>query len=475
MSGFFNNSNTIFIFQISDKYLKVLKCVASNPLKRKFSEVFLIPLVNSKDSLDFSKTVITQLKKCGFNNNPVILSLPRSLATSRYLKVPTQSPEEIEKILSLQAARFLPYPSNELITSYQIIQVDSQGFTHVNLDIIHKNSIESYLKILSEIKSVDYKIVVSTYGLANIYSYLRKDDYHPVMVVDVDADNVEVAIVMSGKLLYSRVFKLHREIGGWQAVLKEDLLKTRDAYVKEIGLQAPQKIVFIGADSMVNLANTAKDDNSIAVEYVTFVGGLKLGNQILKNINATSSSFVSLFGLGVKDIEKSFNLLPEEIKSKNKTTSEYKEYYQVLILFLVLAGVGFLAVQKNYSNRNSYLQEIKSELGTIYDQAKTLDNIQKRLHTIQKQAKNKTFLMEIIYELHKIIPEDIYLVNIAYESNKQCMLHGQTKEIGSLLGLTSKMHESQTFKKFNTKIRFATKKKVPSGDVVDFEIVCTKR
>ena len=54
-------------------------------------------------------------------------------------------------------------------------------------------------------------------------------------------------------------------------------------------------------------------------------------------------------------------------------------------------------------------------------------------------------------------------------------MRGQAQELNSVLAFVAQLEGSAVFKKFNVKIRYATKKKIVSGEIVDFEIACLKR
>jgi Tfp pilus assembly PilM family ATPase len=47
--------------------------------------------------------------------------------SSRYLKLPSRNRKEIEAIIYLQAAKILPYPGQEIIFGYQVVDTDRAG------------------------------------------------------------------------------------------------------------------------------------------------------------------------------------------------------------------------------------------------------------------------------------------------------------------------------------------------------------
>jgi hypothetical protein len=59
-------------------------------------------------------------------------------------------------------------------------------------------------------------------------------------------------------------------------------------------------------------------------------------------------------------------------------------------------------------------------------------------------------------------------------SNIDGFLRGQAEELNVVFEFASQLEKSPVLNNFNTKVKYATKKKTRTGDTVDFEIACTK-
>jgi hypothetical protein len=66
-------------------------------------------------------------------------------------------------------------------------------------------------------------------------------------------------------------------------------------------------------------------------------------------------------------------------------------------------------------------------------------------------------------------------VSLSYEEANEIVLRGQAPELNAVLTFAGQLEKSVAFKKFNIKVRFATKKKIEGIELLDFEIVCTKK
>jgi Tfp pilus assembly PilM family ATPase/Tfp pilus assembly protein PilN len=470
------NNKVIYLVQIKENALSVVKCLLSNAHKRNFTDLEVETIETALDTKKLGEKLNQILRKLGYNNNPVIVSLLRSQATLRYLKVPTQEPAEIERIISLQASHYLPYPANELITGYQIIATDREGYSEVNLVIVHKNAIEHYIKVFAEINIKNIKIILSSYGLTNLLSYIEPGETQVTMAVDIALPRVELAIIERDRLLFSRSFNIAQKEQNWQNVLVEEINKTKDAYLKEISRKEPNKIVLVGATkNFGKLAEILGKQLALPIQELSYWDKIKVSEKFLNRIPALDDSLAALTGLGLKDIPDSLNLLPQNIKEVSKKTLQRQEIFrQSAFIFCILLILG-LGVAKNLHNKEMYLKLLRGELKKIEQEAKSLEEIEKRFAYLENRLQKRPSSLDILYEIHQNIPAQISLINFIYEEDNQVSLHGQAPELNSVFDFVSRLEKSATFKNFNIKVRYATKKKIQSQEVIDFEIACIKK
>ncbi|MBM3246456.1 MAG: hypothetical protein FJZ13_03900 [Candidatus Omnitrophica bacterium] len=470
----FKRKNAIFICQIGESAFKVIKCLPANNFKE-YTALEAEGIAADLDDKRLSEKLIQLFKKLGYNDDPVVISLPRSKVTCRYLKIPAQAPEEIEKIISLQASRYLPYSSEELITGYQLISTDKEGYSQVNLVIVHKDIIERYLKMLKDLKADKIMVALSSYGLASFFNYLKPQESEPVMIMEVEYQQAELAIVAQKKLIFSRYFRINSQQPLWESLFIEEVRKTQDAYLKEAAKDAPRKIMVTGAGKIyAEFAQTLAKQIDLPVEALGYAK-INMRRDLLNNAMGSEYSFAGVIGMGLKNIEENLNLLPHEIKEKNKILTKKKER---LSLALVIAGIIlmlFVGLQKNLSNKAYYLERLKSELAKMTKEARVLEDIEKRLQFMRHRAVKKLSALDLIYELHRVMPGQIALVNLTYEEDNRIILRGQTPQLNAVFELVAELRKSPVFSELDVKVKYATQKKTNAGELVDFEIVCLKK
>lgn len=466
---------TIFVISISEGALKVAKYLARNA-KGEFQNLETEALPAGSDDKALCARIKAVLEKLSLNNNPLILSLPRNQATCRYLKVPAGSLQEIEKMVAFQAARYLPYPANELITGFEIIATDKADFAHLNLVIVHRNVIERYLNIFRALNIKNFGIYLSSYGLSNLYALLSAPLAAPVMVIDMDTQEVESVIIYNAKLVFSRYFKINRGQPGWENLFMDEVNKTRDAYSKEVAFPAPERILLLGeTEKPEGLLGVLSRRLEVPVELLPAAKKLGLAQNLADKILSSGNSFYPLIGLGLKDIPASLVLATEEAKARSRRITRYKEQAGIILSIAALIALWSLILAKALDNKAAYLKRLNMELSRIATQAQPLEETAKRISLLENSSQKRISGLDVLFELHQILSPQVLLLNLSFEENSQIILHGQAPELNAVFALVSKLGESAVFKKFNAKVHYATSKKTQAGEIVDFEIVCTKK
>jgi len=428
----------IFLCQITENSLKVIKCLVSDNSKREFVGLAVEAITSDIDDKKLTEKLNQIFNKLEYNHNPVIVSLPRQKVTCRYLKVPTQAPKEIDNIVLLQASRYLPYPANELITGYQVISTEKGGYTNINLVIVHKDAVQRYRDIFKNITVLDVSISLSSYGLCNLYSYMEPGEPQTAMIIDIN--------------------------------------KSQDAYLKEIGGKAPGKIIIFGPSAKSQEFKEALSKQvSIDTKTPPYWEGIPASEGFLNSIANINNSLASLIGMGLKDVPNSLNLLPQVIKQEHKKIILQRERLWLISFISGIILIFGLGMAKNLDNKSKYLVRLKAELNKIENEAKSLEGIEKRFKLLEERSDKKSSGLEIFYQLHQITPNQISLTNFIYEEDNQVVLRGQTAELNSVFEFVSQLEKAAAFKNFNIKVRYATKKQTQIGEIIDFEIVGLKK
>jgi len=254
--------------------------------------------------------------------------------------------------------------------------------------------------------------------------------------------------------------------------LSEEIKKTNSAYIKETG-QIPAAGIVIFTSKNISAQNLSAKI-SLSVEVSDYCGKI-CPNQLCEKIKTAGVSAAGLIGLGLKEVSAGLNILPENIKQLRIQALKKKEFIKSAVIILLSILMLAFSVMKDLDNKRNYRDKLKIELEEISKEAKTLDVLERRFVLLESEAKYRLAVLEVIYELHKIMSKDIYLSSFVYEDDKQIALRGQTPELNYVLELVPMLEKSKAFGNFTCKLRYATKKKTQTGEIIDFEITCLKK
>ena len=464
-----------YICQITEDSLKVVTSCASDGGKREIQDIDFQKIIPGLSEQELSDKIAQMLRKLGFKNSPIIVALPCSKATCRQFKVPAQAAGEIEKIVSLQASRYLPYPAEELVTGYQVISTSSDGYSLINLIIVHKDVIAHMLKVFEGLKASRVSIILSSYGLAFFYNRISSGASALVMFVDFNGIDSEAAILRGKQMLFSRSFKLFSRQPGLEKQCVEEINKSLDIYHKESAKDLTPQIVFMSQAAIPGVGSALKEQFGVPAEEIVFPEDLKLPLKVKEFLKNSDNSFLSLLGLGLEDVAESLNLLPRQLKEKIALLSLKKERKTIALFILATLLIFAFGVNRHLDNKARYLSRLKEELNKIAKEAAPLEGIEKRFRFISGDSHRKDSSLDLIRELYQIIPSEIKLVNFSYEDGQKVTVRGQARELNSVFAFVGKLEESPVFKTFKIKIRYATWRNNRSGALVDFEIICTKK
>lgn len=467
----------IFIFQLADGFLKAIKCLLSNELELEVAGLEAEPFDSGLSDKELSGKLTAILKKLKYRNETLVISLPRNLAACRYLRIPSHIPEEIEKIINLQAGRYLPYPANDLVTGYEIIQIDKEGYAHINLVIAHRDAIKKALDLFSGFKGSKISIILSSYGVVNLYNHLiPKGDLDPVMVIDVDAHQAELVVISKGKLLFSRSFKLTHNSANLKNLFLDEINKSQNLYLREVMQEPIKKIYLIGSGENIHeYAAILKQQTNLSPEVLFYDKRISHSPSVSGKILEIQSSLTSLIGLALEQMRPELNLLPLELKDKIKAVARKNEHLRLAILIIAAILIGSLGVAKNFANKAEYLARLKIELNKVVKEAEPLERIDRRFKFMEGRLQRGASVLDVLYALNKITPERVSLDAFSYQDDNLIVLRGHAPELNLVFTFTAGIEEAAGFKDFSPKVRFATQKRTPAGEIIDFEIVCSKK
>lgn len=465
-------NKTVFICQFTPESCIAVKYLSARSPRKGFLGYASEGLSCLEDEASLRQAVKPVFAKLKYKHCPVIISLPSQQATCRFLKIPAQDPKEIERIVYLQASQYLPCPIEDLAVGYQIVSCDKEGYTNVNLIIVHQKVIASYLKALNELKPKKVSIVLSSYGLCNYYHYTSPGQQGTVMIIEVDSFGIELAVLVKHKLLFSRSFKIDISDPRWQDMALKEIDKAKGAYLKRLSQEDLDKIVVIDTGQVSRkLADGLAAVAGLPVELNTLLKDDKISADVM----GKERSLAGLIGFGLESCPATLNLLPHDLKKEINRAVQRKELFRAFLsipIIIILFGLGIV---KTLQNKSDYLDRLKSELNKIKQDALPLDEIDKKLQIFKKPKEGAFSIMDMFLELSRIIPENVSLSHLSYGEKKEIILRGQAPVLNLVSEFVTKLQFSEVFKGFDVRLKYMTQRKSMAQEGVVFEVICLKK
>jgi len=174
-------------------------------------------------------------------------------------------------------------------------------------------------------------------------------------------------VVAKDKLLFSRYLKVDSAEENWKDTFLDEINKTHDAYLKEVGRELPNKIILTGAEKVVrDLAPVLNLQAGLPVEVLSYQEKIALPDNILRIVANTDYSFVSVMGVALEEIEDSLDLTPQETKNEVKVDSARKERHKLAMSFVVIGAIfSFVFVSEKKPGANTPERRLKLDVSVF--------------------------------------------------------------------------------------------------------------
>ncbi|MFH0771649.1 MAG: pilus assembly protein PilM [Candidatus Omnitrophota bacterium] len=462
----------ILSIEISEDCLKLIS-ISSKAKKSQITGRIFKELLSS-DSVEVEAQLRQALKELDAAPQEIILVIPRQSVTTKTVKLPSRDPLEIEEMAGFQALKQIPYSKDEIIYGFKVIGVDAEGYSDVMLVICHKDAVERPIAALKNCGLIPAKVTLSSFGLLNWFNLdeelRRKADISAVMVVECDMKDSDIAIIRSGRLIYTRGLAFGASEGiRYAERLISDIKKTLTVYEKETKAGHPAEVVFTGSISaLADSAGLIKESLNMPSEIIGSFKNISLNVTAEEASLEAKTSYSSLIGsiAGPEEVD----LLPRTLKFALAARLKKRDFMTaVILMFFVVASLSYAVVNK-IARKEGVLRDLESILKETNPEAQRLDKMRLVSEIIKSQSKKKKEALDILNELYKIIPSDIYLVMYTYEGG-MIELKGTASVLSEVFRLVTILENSPCFQ--NVRVRYATKRKAGSQEFVDFEIACS--
>ena len=394
----------------------------------------------------------------GLGDDRVFSIIPRHDATARIVEFPSQDPDELDGMVRLSAEEFVPYPADELITSYAILARNDDGTSKVLAVVVHRDVINAHLALLQSAGLEPEQIFLSTSSLLSAALALPPSNADCFALVDLAPGGLEIIVVRDGVPEYARGIAISEDwrIGGDQqdSVISEAAAEVRgslSAHRRESYSGVGADRVFISSDTADARAAATALSHELDYECVPAEFGLGAMTGELAGL-ANTLPLVSVgAALAAQDRGKfTVRLLPAQVLKRRASISSRSRLFRLACaVALALLAAAALYGQAVYQ-RSAYIAGLEQRTEALRPRVKSASSKRKHLERLQEQVERKDSLLELMAGVTGLIPPSgMNLQNFVYKRESGITLIGRATQLDAVNKLTDDLRAaSNAFPQF---------------------------
>lgn len=408
----------------------------------------------------------------------MLILISKDQVTVRLLELPTTDAQEIRDIIGIQAGKQTPFPKDEIVWDYRITESSKHGYTKVLLSVVQKEKIEVLCRDLSKAAHVNAAVGLDCEYLAGWNHFRGSEEAYGV--IDWTLDGIDFTVVKSGMVVFTKLLQIDASVDhgpDWEGQLVSELRFAMAGYQTDHAAPPIEKVaVHASAAIFDRLHRVLTGKLSIETLHAPACPpGTEISKEaagMFKEFTDAGITFAKLLGAaGRRSAVKKFEFTPAAIRSRHESR---KRSRRVLLTAALagLFGLSLLAVslERELANllRLNALTRMERELAR---NAGPLAEVDRRIQFVKARLANSSVSASMLDGIGAATPAGVYLTEFAYDERGEAALRGTAAAPTEVYQYVKNLEGLRRFAAVKT--RYVNKRAVESGEVVDFEIVCT--
>jgi type IV pilus assembly protein PilM len=182
-------------------------------------EISADPSAETDRNQQISEALPAMMRELGIKRGPAGYAVPGQSVFARFVKLPSVDEDKIERIITFEAQQNVPFPIQEVVWDYQLVETGDPDKIEVVLVAIKADLLEGINAAVETAGLRTTRVDVATMALYNAFRYNYSELSGCSLVIDIGARTTNLIFVQPGK-----VFSRSIPIGGssiTSAVAKE--------------------------------------------------------------------------------------------------------------------------------------------------------------------------------------------------------------------------------------------------------------
>lgn len=413
------------------------------------------------------------LKDKKIKTDKVNIAVSSQSVFTRLVKLPAVDKNKLEQIVKYEAQQQIPFPIDEVVWSYQLLDaVDGSDDISALLVAVKSEVAYNTFSFYESKKFLIDIIDISPLALANSIAFAGEIDKEiSNAIINLDAFTTNIIIIENG-LIWTRMIPLGgmhltESIAGALNISIDEAERLKcafkgesddeasvvingcvDKYVTKLIAEIVRSIGFYrtqflgsninkfmlsgGAVALESFQYKIKEKyNDATIEIVDIFNKVEVKESILKDDDfimhkSLLNQAVGLALRGVADCSLEINLVPEALKRKRFFATQEKYVFMsgILITTLMISLVFyFMQITAIDKESLSTMKDIIEEVRVLEEQKKTLEKdfmIVDRKHTVVNEyMRMRSFWLDLLLEIESIIPKNTWLTDVYPDYEKE--------------------------------------------------------
>ena len=375
------------------------------------------------------------LKSLKFGNLPVVGILPRQMVNMRVMELPSVEEDEIGNMVELQIGRSTPHAKEDILSDYKVLDGGREGYTRVLVSIVHRSVVGSRFSILDVSGLETQRMGLSTEGLlASCRPYLKKHESDTVAILDIDASYAELAVVSSGKLMFTRSILVGAEAiadgeTGALDTFVAEVESSLDMARQDTDLSAHRLLITGAGLKLPEISERLTADLSIPIESFDTLADVTFGRDVpdMDVPPGSRLSLSSIAGVAADINSMEFDLTPDAVRMRKSIEARARSLVAFGVLVMTAICLLTVSVLGMFYDKAQYLEELNAALADT-QAAQGLEDKESRIKLIHSRVDQiKTVAM--LYDLASGTPTNLVFTKVQLAANRQLTLSGTTTEM----------------------------------------------
>lgn len=429
-----HKSNHILALECSDGHISAIRARAAQSGVHVVEQIVEAGDWTHADG-SLQRHLIEVAEKHSFEENRIVLILPRHRATVRILELPSTDPDEIRGMVALSSVEWVPFNADEIVVSACILKTIDDTHSQVLAVVVPKTTIDEQLQMLKGAGLEPESIHLSTACMVAALSYPTPPT-ESALYFHQSGRVIETLALIDGGIAFSRGIECENSS---PKTLGRAINENMGLCKRETGADTPKHLHL--TQSVPSLDSSW---NAIAAEVDGNISECSQAKRVvLQGIEHLSD--VTLLELGAvllaqADSPYAADLMPNAVTEQRERSSEKRTLLEYGAVFALLLILGIAAFGQTVQQQNTYLERLEEQAEMLRPEALRVAQKRKNLQRMQSQVTRVDTPLEHLARITLQAPDvGLTLSKYHYRYDDGITLHGRATNAAAFSGMIDRL------------------------------------